>query len=322
MTDDAVGTIRNGNVTVVYILGSGRSGSTVLERSLVDAVDRSAGVGELRWLWDRGVLDDYLCGCTRAFHACDFWQRVLELLAARLPAGASPKAHAEATVALRRRVERLRYMPFLVRPQLAPAAYCQQLESYRETLRVLYQSVAAAAGARVVVDSSKEPVYAYVLAGVRDVNLRVLHLVRDSRAVAYSWQRHVSRPEIHWTQREMRRYTVWQSASQWNLKNVLAELLRARGIPVSRLRYEDFVAAPGETMRRLLDDLRLSARTSPVAGSWHSVSGNPVRFRDETRTLQLDREWELEMTRGKRVAVTAATAPLLLRYGYPLAVRR
>jgi hypothetical protein len=289
---------------------------------LVDAVDRSAGVGELRWLWDRGILDDYLCGCTRAFHACDFWQRVLGLLAARLPAGSSPRDQAEKTAALRRRVERLRYMPFLLRPRLAPEAYRQRLGSYRNTLRLLYQSIAAAADARVVVDSSKEPVYAYVLAGMRDVDLRVLHLVRDSRAVAYSWQRHVSRPEIHWTEQEMRRYPAWQSASQWNLKNGLAELLRARGVPVSRLRYEDFVAAPGETMRGLLDDLRLPARTSPFAGDWHSVSGNPVRFRGETRALRLDREWELRMPRGERVAVTAATAPLLLRYGYPLPVRR
>jgi sulfotransferase family protein len=317
-----VETIRNGNVTVLYILGSGRSGSTVLERSLVDAIDGSAGVGELRWIWDRGILDDYLCGCASAFHACDFWQRVLGHLSARLPAGASVEGHAGRMIALRRGVERLRHMPFLIGPQLAPAAYRQRLESYRQALGMLYESVAAAAGARVVVDSSKEPVYAYVLAGVPGIDLRVLHLVRDSRAVAYSWERHVSRPEIHWAQQEMRRYTVWQSASQWNLKNALAELLRAQGVPVSRLRYEDFVTAPSETVGRLLDDLRLPARTAPFGGGWHSVSGNPVRFRGEARTLRLDREWELRMPRGKRVAVTAATAPLLLRYGYPLPVRR
>jgi Sulfotransferase family len=289
---------------------------------LVDAADRAAGVGELRWLWDRGILDDYLCGCASPFHACDFWQRTLEHFTAQLPTGASPRAYAEKVISLRRCVERLRYMPFLLRPQLTPAAYRHRLESYRETLRMLYESVAAAGDARIVVDSSKEPVYAYVLAGVRDIDLRVLHLVRDSRAVAYSWQRHVSRPEIHWTEREMRRYTLWQSASQWNLKNGLAEVLRARGVPVSRLRYEDFVAAPSETLRRRLDDLGLPTRRSPLAGSWHSVSGNPVRFRGEAHTLKLDREWEVRMPRRKRVAVTAATAPLLLRYGYPLAVRR
>jgi hypothetical protein len=314
--------IRNGNVTILYILGSGRSGSTVLERSLVDAVDRSAGVGEIRWLWDRGILDDYLCGCGEAFHACDFWQPVLEHVCARSPTGGSPSDHAVRTIRARRRVERLRYIPFLARPESAPAAYRTQLDSYRETLRMLYESVALAASARVIVDSSKEPLYAYVLAGLRDVNLRVLHLVRDSRAVAYSWQRRVSRPEIHWTQLEMRRYTIWQSASQWNVKNALAELLRARGIPVVRLRYEDFVAAPEAELRAVLQDLDLQARTTPFAGTWHSVSGNPVRFRGEARTLHLDREWELRMPRTKRVAVTAATAPLLLRYGYPLPVRR
>jgi hypothetical protein len=313
--------IRDGNVTILYIMGSGRSGSTVLERSLVDAVDGTVGVGELRWLWDRGIVEDYLCGCTKPFHSCEFWQRVLELFRVG-SSTASVSADADMMIALRRRVERLRYTPFLVSPRIAPATYRQDLRSYRERLRALYWSVAKVADARIIVDSSKEPEYAFVLAGLPDVTLRIVHLVRDSRAVAYSWQRHVSRPEIHWTRREMRRYTVWQSAFQWNRKNALAELLGARGIPVTRVRYEDFIASPVATMRRLLDDMGGLARPSPLADSWHSVSGNPLRFRGDTLRLTLDREWEQRMPHGKRFVVTVATAPLLLRYGYPLPVRR
>jgi hypothetical protein len=313
--------IRDGNVTILYILGSGRSGSTVLERSLVDAVDGTVGVGELRWLWDRGIAEDHLCGCAKPFHSCEFWQRVLELFRADSSA-ASVSMDADMMIALRRRVERLRYTPFLVSPRIAPATYRQDLQSYRERLRALYYSIANAAGTRIIVDSSKEPTYAFVLAGLPDVTLRIVHLVRDSRAVAYSWQRRVSRPEIHWTQREMRRYAVWQSALQWNRKNALGELLGARGIPITRLRYEDFIESPAATMQRLLEDMGGLTRPSPSAESWHSVSGNPLRFRGDALSLTLDREWEQRMPGGKRFVVTVATAPLLLRYGYPLRVRR
>jgi hypothetical protein len=313
--------IRHGNVTILYVLGSGRSGSTVLERSLVDAVDGAVGVGELRWVWDRGIVEDYLCGCTKPFHSCEFWQRVLELFRAS-SATASVSADAETMIALRRRVERLRYTPFLFSPGTAPATYRENLRSYRERLRALYSSIANVAGARIIVDSSKEPAYAFVLAGLPDVTLRLVHLVRDSRAVAYSWQRHVSRPEIHWTRREMRRYAVWQSAFQWNRKNALAELLGARGSPIVRVRYEDFVVSPAETMRRILDDMGLPQRSSPYVASWHSVSGNPLRFGSNTQSLALDREWERRMPPGKQFVVTVATAPLLVRYGYPLPVRR
>src|SRR4051794_30272163 len=118
-----------GNVTILYILGSGRSGSTVLERSLVNAIDGAVGVGELRWLWDRGIGEDYLCSCTKPFHSCEFWQRVLE----RFRVGsstASVTTDADRMIALRRRIERLRYTPFLISPRFAPAAYRQDLRSY------------------------------------------------------------------------------------------------------------------------------------------------------------------------------------------------
>lgn len=306
---------RNGDLTIVYILGSGRSGSTVLERSVVDAVEGSVGVGELRWFWDRGMLENYLCGCGSPFRTCEFWQAVVERLWSPQP------AEAERMVASRRRLERLRSMPFLVMQQRAPSDYRRHLAVYRAGLRMLYQAVSAVTGAPVIIDSSKEPGYAFVLAGLKDVRLHVVHLVRDSRAVAYSWQRHVSRPEIHWTQQEMRRYTVWQSATQWNRKNTLAELLRCRGVPVTRIRYEDFAASPTASLRRLLADTGAEGRRSPPPEPWHSVSGNPVRFRSDARDLRLDREWERSLPRGKRVVVTAATAPLLVKYGYSLAVR-
>ncbi|HET7380308.1 MAG TPA: sulfotransferase [Gaiellales bacterium] len=308
--------MRNPDVTILYILGSGRSGSTVLERSLVDAVAGSVGVGELRWFWDRGMLENYLCGCGSPFDACGFWQEVVERLKSRRPPVAADKM-----IGSRRRVERLRHTPFLLMQHRAPAAYGRELAAYREGLEALYRSVAAVAGARIVVDSSKEPGYAFVLAGLRDVRLHVLHLVRDSRAVAYSWQKRVGRPEIHWAKQDMRRYTAWQSATQWNRKNALAELLRSRGVPVTRLRYEDFAGSPAASLRRLTVDIGAPARTSPVAGPWHSVSGNPVRFRDDARSVTLDSEWERCLPRGKRFVVTAATAPLLIRYGYPLSVR-
>ena len=46
---------------VVYILGAGRSGSTVLERLLASA-DRVAGAGELHILW-RAPFARLRCAC-------------------------------------------------------------------------------------------------------------------------------------------------------------------------------------------------------------------------------------------------------------------
>src|ERR1019366_1995765 len=53
----------------------------------------------------------------------------------------------------------------------------------------LYRAIRQVAGKSVVVDSSREASQALVLARIPDIDLKVLHLVRDSRAVAFSYLR-------------------------------------------------------------------------------------------------------------------------------------
>ena len=46
----------------------------------------------------------------------------------------------------------------------------------------------------VVVDASKGPAFGLALAGAPGIDLRMLNVVRDPRAVAWSWKREVERP--------------------------------------------------------------------------------------------------------------------------------
>jgi hypothetical protein len=62
-------------VKVAFIGGWGRSGSTLLA-SMLGEVPRMTPVGELRYIWERGLHDDELCGCGERFGECPFWQAV------------------------------------------------------------------------------------------------------------------------------------------------------------------------------------------------------------------------------------------------------
>ncbi len=53
-------------------------------------------------------------------------------------------------------------------------------------LTQLYRAIANVADADYVVDSSKAPAYAIILSRMRNVDIRLLHMVRDVRGVAYS----------------------------------------------------------------------------------------------------------------------------------------
>ena len=54
---------------ILYIGGFGRSGSTLVERCL-GQLDGFCAAGELRHLWDRGVVHNQLCGCQTPLRAC------------------------------------------------------------------------------------------------------------------------------------------------------------------------------------------------------------------------------------------------------------
>jgi hypothetical protein len=138
----------------------------------------------------------------------------------------------------------------------------------------------------------------------------VVHLVRDSRAVAYSWTRQRVRPEIHWKVEYMRRRSPFLTARRWVQYNALLEVL-ARRVPCSvRVRYEDLAADPEGTITSLAGPMR------PTSGEVaHMVSGNPMRF-DEERPVRADTAWTTEMPAADRRLVTTVTAPLLARYGY------
>ena len=299
--------------TVLYIAGSGRSGSTLLEQ-LLGGLDGICPVGELRTLWWRGIEQDHRCGCGEPLSRCPFWQAVLEEAIGR-----TDRAAAREVSELARTVERARYMPALLAPStLAPPGFERRLARYSELLSRLYGAIRHLSGAQVIVDNSKEPPYGLALRFMRDTRVVVVHLVRDSRAVAYSRQRVKVNPQVHWTEHYMKRYPASATALEWDRRNVLAEGMALAGIPYRRLRYEDLAADPKGERDRLLEwavpgrAWRGAAPGTPQ----HTVSGNPMRFDQETRPVRVDREWETGMDARSRRAVWLLTLPLLARYGY------
>jgi hypothetical protein len=161
---------------------------------------------------------------------------------------------------------------------------------------------------------------------VPGVDLRVLHLIRDPRAAAYSWTKKKRQPDS--AEREfMHQKTPTQSAVLWDAWNAAIEALW-RDTPENylRLRYEDFIAEPRRSFEQMLKlvgeedaDLPLEGERAVKLGISHTVSGNPNRFDTGTVELRQDRAWQKKMKPRDKALVTAGTLPLLKRYRYPLA---
>jgi hypothetical protein len=307
-------------VTILYIGGHGRSGSTILGQVL-GRIPSFVYVGELWQIWDRGLRDNERCGCGEPFRSCEFWRAVgYEAF------GGWDHADVDRLVALKPYLHRPRYVPHYALAAKTGVHTRQMdtlLEGYDPALERLYRAIQRVSGAGVIVDSSKRMSYAVLLSLLPFADVRFVHLVRDSRAVAYSWTRSKVSPAVVGG-RLMPQFSPTQTSRDWSIRNYscgfLSELDR-----LSRLRYEDFVKNPAFHVSRTLSGVGLGdgfdgrqvvrGREVPMAVD-HTVSGNPIRFRTGTVELRPDEEWKTKMSSADRNLVTALTAPLLLKYGY------
>lgn len=304
---------------IVYLGGFGRSGSTLVERVL-GAVPGWCNVGELVDLARAVARTDERCGCGAPFSRCSFWIEV----GRRAFGGWTPEL-LDRLVTLHRGAARQRHLPALV---AAPGRVPAGLRDLRSAYTALYRAVAQVSGAEVIVDASKGPALGLALAGSDDLDVRLLNVVRDPRAVAWSWSRQVDRPHTMGEPGEMWRIGTRRSATQWAaLQLEVAVMTRLSRVRSARLRYEDFVADPVTTLARATATLGLpvSASDLPVVGpgtvrlgSSHGLSGNPSRFRSGDVQLRVDAEWATAMPVTDRAVVTGITLPLLAAYRYPV----
>lgn len=300
---------------VLFIGGFGRSGSTLVER-VVESAPQVVSLGEVVHLWRRGIIEDELCECGRRFSECVFWSAVGE----RAFGGWSQVDVAD-VIALHGAVDRQRRILQTLRPRPAKR---EQILRYTAYYRAVYGAASAISGADVVVDSSKHGSLAVALSNDPGVDLRVLHLVRDSVAVAYSWSKEVNRPETHDRAETMKRYSSFDAAALWTSNNLLVQAARLMRTPVHRIRYEDFVRDPAGELRAVWRALRLPGSfemsIDPREGiqlePGHSIGGNPMRFQKGPLVIRSDEAWRTAMDASHRRLVKLLTAPARAWLGY------
>lgn len=299
---------------VLYLTGWCRSGSTLLG-NLLNELPGVVHVGELHYLWRNGIQragTNTSCGCGAELVDCPLWSGVLKrLVGDDDPAAVAARAAADQRALLRTRHAGLRLAESAGR---APAPY--GVRRVRDRMVCLYTAIAAESGASVVVDSSKYPAEPAALAGAGGLDLRVLHVVRDPRATAHSWRR----AKAYIPAMGAARSTAYWTGFGW-ASDRLAGVLPGRW---DRLRYEDLVAAPRESVAAVMRLAGLAGEP-PVAadgtaelGVNHTVTGNPDRLRRGPVQVRDGQAWRRELPARDRLVATALAAPLLPRYRYPV----
>lgn len=312
---------------MLYIVGAGRSGSTILD-TLLGQIDGFFSGGEIGHAWGRGLIENRSCGCGKPFRECEVWQQAFK------------RAFGEAEVPDPHEIVRYRSKAVHPRNLLAvarAAAYFAgerqrakppPLARYAGILQTLYEAIFRVTHARVVVDSSKNPGYGFLLSALPALDVCVVHLIRDPRGVAFSRLSGKFDPD---SAASLPRSNPAFVSLAWDFWNLLSELVwhnRRRGSTYLRVHYEDFVSQPANTIGAIVRFAGEASEALPFVSDnearvnpTHTVSGNPARFSRGIVRLQADVRWHSQMKTRDKVLVTLLTWPLLLRYKYPVLLR-
>jgi Sulfotransferase family len=297
-------------VKVLYVMGLYRSGSTILDIVLANH-PAMVGVGELRNLAYHVAGRPETCACGNPVERCSFWRAVQQRW--REQAGGDALAR---FAALEERFERIRALPAVFLARVMPSS---AFTEYVRLTATLYEAIAAESGREIVVDSSKYPARALALLFGAAVDLRIVHLVRDGRAVIWSMRRKES------TEMELAASQVAPHTSrQWLLTNLTSGLVTAlAGERAIRVRYEDFVTNPREQLSRIgalagvdMRDLVRRVLEGDSLDVAHTVAGNRVRMGGRV-TLRMDDEWKSRLAPADREVFWRKAGWLAVRYGYP-----
>jgi hypothetical protein len=304
----------NSKVKVLYIAGFERSGSTIVNRVL-GQIDGFIAWGELRDIWQHGIIENRRCTCGALFRECPAWTKILNEAF-----GGVERVNAQEMVRLLKKT-RASVLPHYF-GALTDKFLKSNVEEYLNSLEQLYQAIKTTTSCKVIVDSTKASWYGYVLGMLPTIDLYVVHVVRDPRGVCSSLQQYKSKgePRCQW-------YNPIHASLSWNLKNSAVEMLLNRSPErYLRMRYEDFVQNPKTAVESVLNLVQEKVTQLPFKDDFtvemgvdHIFAGSPSsRSEIGAVKLRLDERWKKEMKPTDKAVITGLSLPWMLKYGYPL----
>lgn len=287
-------TTRGAATKVVYVLGVGRSGSTILDIYLGNSLG-ALSAGELTWFpfvvnhdsVASGSRSLQFCSCGAGYPDCPVWGEV----ARSLDSGSVLASFRAST----RLFERRGSFPLWVLTRLVPS---NRLREHIRIMEAVVLRAAAQTNSTTIIDSSKVVTRGllYLLMRDRNIQTRFVHIVRDGTSHLESRMLHRD-PGSDEPGPPLRAGPIMELlwTLDWLTQNLIASLagfcLKDRFV---RVRYEDLTRDPslviGNLGRALDLDVRAtleSLRDHRGLKTGHAIAGNRLKF---SLTLEVQAE--------------------------------
>jgi Sulfotransferase family len=319
---------------LAYVLAPSHSGSTLLAMLLGSHPD-VATVGEL----NLSAIDDrdrYICSCGQPLRSCPFWKRISAGMGARgirfdVTRAGTDYRHVPSAYARRllQPLHRGRLLEACRDAGLAMSrAWRRTVPEVQARNAELVDCISRETGAAVVVDSSKIGVrLKYLLRNPR-LDVRVIRLIRDGRAVAVSYVDPAAFADARDPRlrgggtggsRQGERLPMPAAAREWRRSQEEAAAI-IRRLPPSQwieTRYEWLCEHTEDTLRAIFRFLGVDPdRGRPgFRSAGQHVIGNGMRL-DTAADVRLDMRWMRAFTERERARFEPVAGALNRRLGY------
>jgi hypothetical protein len=224
-------------------------------------------------LWRYIPDDNRSCACGAPVSQCSFWKEVLVRLRGK-------RIHLTKSDLGCPSWRRVVLFGRCKRDNLAKA--------YGNVNRELFDSIAAVSQKPFIVDSSKQAQRLFFLKRSRTIDLKVVHLVRDGRAVMNSF---------------LRKYGAslwWRGMYRWASPNIVGLVLRRQFGAESwiNVSYEALAAEPEPTLQRICCFLNVVYDPTMLnfkSRTAHNIGGNARVLTSSLSDIQIDERWKKEL---------------------------
>lgn len=247
---------------VVYIMGTGRSGSTVLQALLANA-SNATGLGEVTHILRDGLRREQPCSCGKDVASCPIWSKLM----ARFP---DDRSTARA-LQLRDQLEKHSSFP----RQVFGLVRAETWQNYAALTAEVFESVRP--DGNTLIDSSKYAARAHALKKAHGDSVKIIWLTRSPRGLLESFRKR--------TEGEQPPKSPPRALLYYVFVTFCARFVALRfPSDVMQVRYEDLLADPRTELTKIGTWARLDMRPAVEAVDaghplplGHVVTGNRLR---------------------------------------------
>ena len=299
---------------LIYIMGRGHSGSTVLDAILGNSSEIES-VGEFI---SGCTAYDQSCSCGVVFIECDYWKKIREHY---------EKNNKSKWDESCRQVKKITHIKYYIKILFAK----KNSNSFKGISKInnsLFQSISECSNKKYIIDSSKEVTRGIFLLKFTE-NTKIIHLVKNPENIlASNYYRIKSGRGFKflrkkYTNKNLLPILLLMSCIGWILGNLFAELIKnIFKKRVILIRFEDLNKNTKITLNRLsefiginLDDIIESVIKKKELEIGHNIGGNHMRMQ-KTFYFKESEELKRPLPKSYKILTRLIAWPLYLLYGY------